>query len=45
MGRRESPALRDAIEGAIPNSEVLIHVEPEASVKPPDEADPHLRHG
>jgi cation diffusion facilitator family transporter len=38
-------ALRDAIEAAIPNAEVLIHVEPEASVKPPDEVDPHLRHG
>jgi divalent metal cation (Fe/Co/Zn/Cd) transporter len=38
-------ALRDAIEAAIPNSDVLIHVEPEASVKAPNEVDPHLRHG
>ena len=38
-------ALRDAIEAAIPNAEVLIHVEPEASVKPSGEGASHLRHG
>jgi cation diffusion facilitator family transporter len=38
-------ALRDAIEAAIPNAEVLIHVEPEASVKPAGEVASHLRHG
>jgi divalent metal cation (Fe/Co/Zn/Cd) transporter len=38
-------ALRDAIETAIPNADVLIHVEPEASVKPQGEGASHLRHG
>jgi cation diffusion facilitator family transporter len=38
--------LRDAIEESLENAEVLIHVEPEASVKPPGAGDaPHLRHG
>ena len=30
--------VRGAIEAAIPNSEVLIHVEPEQSYRPPEEA-------
>ena len=38
--------LRDAIERALENADVLIHVEPEASVRPPGAGDaPHLRHG
>jgi len=38
--------LRDAIEETLENADVLIHVEPEASVKPPGADDaPHLRHG
>ncbi len=38
--------LRDAIEGTFGNADVLIHVEPEASVRPPGKTDaPHLRHG
>ena len=38
-------ALRDAIEAEIPSSEVLIHVEPEASVRDPHTMPPHLRSG
>ncbi len=30
--------VREAIEGEIPRSDVLIHVEPEESVRPPEEA-------
>jgi len=37
--------LRDAIEGELPGSEVLIHVEPEGSVMPPGERRAPLRHG
>jgi cation diffusion facilitator family transporter len=38
--------LRDAIEGAVEHADVLIHTEPEDSVKPPGAEDaPHLRHG
>ncbi len=38
--------LRDAIEASIEHSEVLIHVEPEESLKPPEQTNaPHLRHG
>jgi cation diffusion facilitator family transporter len=33
-----SHALRDAIEGAIPRAEVLIHAEPETSVRDPNRA-------
>jgi cation diffusion facilitator family transporter len=36
--------LRHAIEDALPDSDVLIHVEPEGSVTP-DEEDQPLRHG
>jgi cation diffusion facilitator family transporter len=36
--------LRDAIEAEVPGSEVLIHVEPEGSLKPPDATAP-LRQG
>jgi cation diffusion facilitator family transporter len=36
--------LRDAIEAEVPGSEVLIHVEPEGSVKPPGATAP-LRQG
>jgi cation diffusion facilitator family transporter len=36
--------LRDAIEGELPGADVLIHVEPEASIKTPDETAP-LRQG
>lgn len=45
LAHERAHALRDAIEAAIPNSEVLIHVEPQASVKPQGEHAPHLRHG
>jgi cation diffusion facilitator family transporter len=31
-------AMRDSIEAEIPNSEVLIHVEPETSVREPDDS-------
>jgi cation diffusion facilitator family transporter len=37
--------LRDAIEAELPGSEVLIHVEPEGSLTPPDELEAPLRHG
>ncbi|MSO40333.1 MAG: cation transporter [Solirubrobacterales bacterium] len=37
--------LREAIEAEIPSSEVLIHVEPEASVRDGRELPPHLRAG
>jgi divalent metal cation (Fe/Co/Zn/Cd) transporter len=30
--------MRDSIEAEIPNCEVLIHVEPEASVREPDDS-------
>jgi cation diffusion facilitator family transporter len=33
--------IRDAIEAALPGTEVLIHVEPETSVDPGSEADPY----
>ena len=36
--------MRGAIEAEIPRADVLIHVEPEGSVRPDDEAEP-LRHG
>ena len=38
-------ALRDAIEESMGNADVLIHVEPEASVKPGGRGAEHLRHG
>ena len=38
-------ALREAIEGAIPYSDVLIHVEPETSLSEDDDEDHPLRHG
>ena len=31
--------MRDSIEGAIPNSEVLIHAEPESSFREPDDSE------
>ena len=37
--------LRDSIEAELPGSDVLIHVEPEGSLKPPDELEAPLRHG
>jgi cation diffusion facilitator family transporter len=37
--------MRDSIEAAIPNSEVLIHVEPETSYREPGEADEPYRSG
>lgn len=38
--------LRDAIEDSIERADVLIHVEPEESLKPPEKTGaPHLRHG
>ena len=30
--------VREAIEGEVPQSDVLIHVEPEESVRPPEQA-------
>jgi cation diffusion facilitator family transporter len=41
---RMAHALRDAIEGEVPNADVLIHVEPEGSVHRATGDDP-LRHG
>ena len=38
-------ALRDSIERSLPQSEVLIHVEPEASVSAPGRGEGPLRHG
>jgi cation diffusion facilitator family transporter len=38
-------ALRGAIEQAVPMSDVLIHAEPEASVKSGEHQADHLRHG
>jgi cation diffusion facilitator family transporter len=38
-------ALRGAIEASMGNADVLIHVEPETSVKPAGEGTEHLRHG
>jgi cation diffusion facilitator family transporter len=37
--------LRDAIEAELPGSEVLIHVEPEGSLTPPEQLEAPLRHG
>ena len=37
--------MRDSIEAAIPNSEVLIHVEPETSYRAPGEGDAPYRSG
>ncbi len=38
--------LRDAIEATLEHSDVLIHLEPEDSLKPPEDTGaPHLRHG
>ncbi len=37
--------LRDAIEAELPGSEVLIHVEPEGSLTPPEKLEAPLRHG
>jgi len=37
--------MRDSIEAAIPNSEVLIHVEPETSYREPGEVDEPYRSG
>jgi cation diffusion facilitator family transporter len=37
--------MRDSIEAEIPNSEVLIHVEPETSYREPGEADAPYRSG
>lgn len=38
-------ALRASIEQALPMSDVLIHIEPEASVKSTEGESDHLRHG
>ena len=37
--------LRDAITGELPNADVLIHVEPEGSLRGPDDEAGPLRHG
>jgi len=38
-------ALRDAIEAAVEDAEVLIHVEPERSVRDPETLPKHYRSG
>jgi cation diffusion facilitator family transporter len=42
---REAHKLRDAIEGQFSNADVLIHVEPEESYRPPREAPGPFRQG
>ena len=42
---QEAHKLRDAIEGEFSNADVLIHVEPEESYRPPDEAGGPFRRG